>query len=95
LLAALEAHPNKHFQNTDLKDRGIDPSTVRRYFLLAHGMSFQVFTRAQRLQRSRLQLESGVDIDTVILESGYESHSGFRDAFTKAFGQTPGMFQRK
>jgi AraC family transcriptional regulator, regulatory protein of adaptative response / methylated-DNA-[protein]-cysteine methyltransferase len=78
-----------------LKSQGVDPSTVRRYFMIRHAMSFQAFTRAQRLHRSRTQLEAGLNIDTVILESGYESHSGFRDAFTKAFGKTPGMFQRK
>ena len=58
-------------------------------------MGFQAFSRAQRLQRSRAQLEAGVEIDTVILESGYESHSGFRDAFVKTFGQTPGALRRK
>jgi AraC family transcriptional regulator, regulatory protein of adaptative response / methylated-DNA-[protein]-cysteine methyltransferase len=95
LLAALEAQPNKRFQDADLKSQGVDPSTVRRYFMTRYAMSFQAFTRAQRLHRSRAQLEAGLNIDTVILESGYESHSGFRAAFTKAFGQTPGMLQRK
>ena len=95
LLALLAAQPNTRFQDADLKARGIDPSTVRRYFRLTYGMGFQAFSRAQRLQRSRAQLEAGVEIDTVILESGYESHSGFRDAFVKTFGQTPGAFRRK
>ena len=95
LLAALAAHPNNRFQDADLKAFGIDPSTVRRYFMITHGMSFQAFTRAQRLHRSRAQLEAGVNIDTVILESGYESHSGFRDAFVKAFGRTPGAAVHK
>jgi AraC family transcriptional regulator, regulatory protein of adaptative response / methylated-DNA-[protein]-cysteine methyltransferase len=95
LLAAIAAKPNKRFQDADLKAFGIDPSTVRRYFKITYGMSFQAFTRAQRLQCSRAQLEAGVNIDTVILESGYESHSGFRAAFTKAFGQTPGALVRK
>jgi AraC family transcriptional regulator of adaptative response/methylated-DNA-[protein]-cysteine methyltransferase len=29
-------------------------------------------------------------LDDVILESGFESHSGFRDAFNRTFGQAPG-----
>ena len=95
LLALLAAQPNARFLDADLKAQGIDPSTVRRYFRLTYGMGFQAFSRAQRLQRSRAQLEAGVEIDTVILESGYESHSGFRDAFVKTFGQTPGAFRRK
>ena len=95
LLALLAAQPNTRFLDADLKAQGIDPSTVRRYFRLTYGMGFQAFNRAQRLQRSRAQLEAGVKIDTVILESGYESHSGFRDAFVKTFGQTPGALRRK
>jgi AraC family transcriptional regulator of adaptative response/methylated-DNA-[protein]-cysteine methyltransferase len=35
-------------------------------------------------------LRRGGRIDDAIYDHGYESHSGFRDAFTKLFGATPG-----
>jgi AraC family transcriptional regulator, regulatory protein of adaptative response / methylated-DNA-[protein]-cysteine methyltransferase len=90
LLAEIELHPNQRIKNADLKARGIDPTTVRRYFLRAHGLSFQAFARAHRLAFAHQQIQSGTSLDAVILESGYESHSGFRDAFARAFGETPG-----
>jgi AraC family transcriptional regulator of adaptative response/methylated-DNA-[protein]-cysteine methyltransferase len=34
-------------------------------------------------------IRSGVTLDEVIGESGYESHSGFRDAFQRVFGDAP------
>jgi AraC family transcriptional regulator of adaptative response/methylated-DNA-[protein]-cysteine methyltransferase len=36
------------------------------------------------------QLRQGVDLDEVALGNGYESHSGFREAFARTFGQPPG-----
>ena len=93
LLAELKLHPNKRIKDADLKARGIDPTTVRRYFLRAHGISFQAFARANRLAFAQRQIQSGTTLDTVILESGYESHSGFRDAFARAFGETPGSLR--
>jgi AraC family transcriptional regulator of adaptative response/methylated-DNA-[protein]-cysteine methyltransferase len=36
------------------------------------------------------QIRHGADLDEVALGNGYESHSGFRDAFARTFGQSPG-----
>ena len=36
------------------------------------------------------QIRRGTNLDTVSLGNGYESHSGFRDAFARTFGQPPG-----
>jgi AraC family transcriptional regulator of adaptative response/methylated-DNA-[protein]-cysteine methyltransferase len=36
------------------------------------------------------QIRRGIDLDEVALGNGYESHSGFREAFAKTFGQSPG-----
>src|SRR5207249_8376147 len=36
------------------------------------------------------QLRSGDALDDVALGTGWESHSGFRDAFTRTFGAAPG-----
>jgi AraC family transcriptional regulator, regulatory protein of adaptative response / methylated-DNA-[protein]-cysteine methyltransferase len=93
LLAELELNPNKRIKDAELKSRGVDPTTVRRYFLRAHGMSFQAFARANRLEFAQRLIQSGTELDAVILESGYESHSGFRDAFARAFGETPGSLR--
>ena len=36
------------------------------------------------------QLRRGTGVDDVALGNGFESHSGFRDAFTRTFGRPPG-----
>jgi AraC family transcriptional regulator of adaptative response/methylated-DNA-[protein]-cysteine methyltransferase len=36
------------------------------------------------------QIRQGAVLDEVALGNGYESHSGFRDAFARTFGQSPG-----
>ncbi len=37
-----------------------------------------------------MQIRSGSPIDDAVYDNGYQSHSGFRDAFMKTFGTTPG-----
>ena len=90
LLADVEREPAARVTDADLKARGIDPTTVRRYFLRQYGMTFQAFTRARRLAGALERIREGVALDTVVFESGYDSHSGFRDAFARIFGETPG-----
>jgi AraC family transcriptional regulator of adaptative response/methylated-DNA-[protein]-cysteine methyltransferase len=89
LLADVEREPNSRLTEQDLRGRGIDPATVRRYFLRHYGMTFQAFARARRLAGAFTQIREGASVDDVVLESGYESHSGFREAFAKTFGTPP------
>jgi AraC family transcriptional regulator of adaptative response/methylated-DNA-[protein]-cysteine methyltransferase len=42
------------------------------------------------LSRAFTQIRSGQLVDDVVLGHGFESHSGFRAAFTRTFGKTPG-----
>jgi AraC family transcriptional regulator of adaptative response/methylated-DNA-[protein]-cysteine methyltransferase len=89
LLAEMERDPSSRIADGDLRRKGIDPATVRRYFLRRYGMTFQAFTRARRLSRALGQIRNGETLDAAAFESGYESHSGFRDAFARTFGDTP------
>jgi AraC family transcriptional regulator of adaptative response/methylated-DNA-[protein]-cysteine methyltransferase len=90
LIADVERDPAARITESDLKTRGVDPATVRRYFLKEFGMTFQAYTRARRLGGALKQIREGSEIDDVVFDSGYESHSGFRDAFVRTFGDTPG-----
>ncbi len=95
LLAEIERDPAARITEAGLKERGIDPATVRRYFLRRYGMTFQAFTRARRLAAALQRIREGAALDTVVFESGYDSHSGFRDAFTRTFGQPPGKLRKR
>jgi AraC family transcriptional regulator of adaptative response/methylated-DNA-[protein]-cysteine methyltransferase len=63
---------------------------VRRHFVRHYGMTFQAYARARRLSGAFRSIREGLPIDEAILTSGYESHSGFRDAFVQTLGCTPG-----
>lgn len=89
LLADIERDPAARIRDSDLKARGVDPATVRRHFRRHFGMTFQAFTRAQRLAGAFHRIRNGDTVDNAVFDSGYDSHSGFRDAFTRVFGDTP------
>ena len=90
LLEEVERDPSVRITESDLKARGVDPATVRRYFLREYGMTFQAYTRSRRLAGALQQIREGADLSSVVFDSGYDSHSGFHDAFTRTFGETPG-----
>src|SRR5262245_15024650 len=90
LLEEVERDPTRRITESDLKSRGVDPATVRRYFLREFGMTFQAYARSRRLSGALQKIREGADLSTVVFESGYDSHSGFHDAFTRTFGETPG-----
>lgn len=93
LLDDVERDPSSRITDGDLRARGIDPGTVRRYFLRRYGMTFQAFTRARRLSGILSQIREDGALDTAVFASGYESHSGFRDAFSRSFGKPPGRYR--
>jgi AraC family transcriptional regulator, regulatory protein of adaptative response / methylated-DNA-[protein]-cysteine methyltransferase len=90
LLEDVEREPASRITEGDLRRRGVDPATVRRHFLRHYGMTFQAYTRSRRLSRAFNCIRDGVALDDVIVASGYDSHSGFRDAFVQTLGCTPG-----
>jgi AraC family transcriptional regulator of adaptative response/methylated-DNA-[protein]-cysteine methyltransferase len=93
LIADVECQPAPRITDGQLRGRGIDPATARRYFLRHYGMTFQAFTRARQLAGALTQIREGASVDAAVLESGYESHSGFREAFTRTFGDTPRSYR--
>jgi AraC family transcriptional regulator of adaptative response/methylated-DNA-[protein]-cysteine methyltransferase len=93
LLADVERDPAPRLTDADLRSKGLDPGTVRRYFLRRYGMTFQAFTRARRLSRALHLIRQNGDLDEAVFESGYDSHSGFREAFARTFGDAPGRYR--
>ena len=91
LIEDVERDPAARITESDLRQRGVDPATVRRHFLRHYGMTFQAYTRSRRLSCAFRSIRAGMPLDEAILSSGYESHSGFRDAFVQTLGCTPGQ----
>jgi AraC family transcriptional regulator of adaptative response/methylated-DNA-[protein]-cysteine methyltransferase len=90
LLDAVDADPNRRFKDEDLRQLGVEPARARRYFVDHYGMTFHAYCRGRRLSGALRQLRSGATLDDVALGTGWDSHSGFRDAFTRTFGAAPG-----
>ena len=90
ILARVDKNPSLRFRDRDVRAAGVDPARIRRHFLKTYGMTFQAYCRGRRLGSSLEQIRLGKTLDDVALGNGYESHSGFRDAFVRTFGTTPG-----
>lgn len=91
LLAHVEADPVGRITEKGLQAFGVDPATVRRYFVRYYGMTFQAYTRARRLGVAFNSIRGGTSLDAAAFASGYESLSGFREAFGQSIGCTPGV----
>jgi AraC family transcriptional regulator of adaptative response/methylated-DNA-[protein]-cysteine methyltransferase len=91
LLAAVDEEPNNRWPDAVLRARGIEPARARRFFRQWFGMTFQDYSRRRRMGQALVELRRGANIDRVALGNGYESHSGFREAFGRTFGGPPGQ----
>jgi AraC family transcriptional regulator, regulatory protein of adaptative response / methylated-DNA-[protein]-cysteine methyltransferase len=85
----VEQRPSEPLRDRDLIAMGIDPSTARRQFLRYCGMSFQAYQRARRMGAALVAVRNGSNVLDTQLEHGFESPSGFREAFAKLFGVAP------
>ncbi len=73
-----------------LHEMGVDPGRARRYFRKHFGVTFQAFQRSVRLGAALKRISNGQNGTHAALDTGYESQSGFRDAFAGQFGLPPG-----
>ena len=89
LRAEVERAPGGRLTDKELAAIAIDPSTARRQFKRHYGMTFQAYHRARRMGLALTDVRRGGRVDEARNGSGFESESGFREAFTKIFGEPP------
>ncbi|HEY0873229.1 MAG TPA: trifunctional transcriptional activator/DNA repair protein Ada/methylated-DNA--[protein]-cysteine S-methyltransferase [Vicinamibacterales bacterium] len=90
LIERVRTHPDRRITDSDVRAIGIDPAQARRYFKSHYGMSFHAYQRAWRLGRAMKGLREGSDTLSTALDAGFDSESGFREAFARVFGDAPG-----
>lgn len=95
LIEAVEANPEKRWRKSDFVKLSMDESTVRRQFKKRFGMTFIKYARARRMGLAIKQIQNGDSVISAQLDSGYESSSGFRDAFAKMMGTSPTKFGKR
>jgi AraC family transcriptional regulator of adaptative response/methylated-DNA-[protein]-cysteine methyltransferase len=89
LRGAVEEADDGRVTDKDLVALGVEPSTARRQFKAYHGMTFHAYQRARRMGLALRDVKAGKPVIEVQLERGYESTSGFREAFARIFGAPP------
>jgi AraC family transcriptional regulator, regulatory protein of adaptative response / methylated-DNA-[protein]-cysteine methyltransferase len=95
LLNEITSDPGVRLRDEDLRARGLDAVQVRRTFKRRFGMTFQAYLRARRLGTAMKALHDGATTLDAGLEAGFDSDSGFRDAFARVFGDAPGRARDK
>ncbi len=89
VIALVEDSETGRVTSDDLRAAGIDPSTARRRFQDALGMSVADYGRLRGLGRAAKAIRRGDSVIDAQLEAGFESASGFRTAFARTFGTSP------
>ena len=89
LLREVERDPSRRWRDRDVRALQLEPGRVRRWFLANHGMTFQAYSRARRLASALGRIQNGVEVTEAAFASGYDSLSGFNEAFRHLLGQAP------
>jgi AraC family transcriptional regulator of adaptative response/methylated-DNA-[protein]-cysteine methyltransferase len=93
LVSAVERDPARRWRDADLRGLGVEPARVSRWFKTHHGMTFHAYSRARRLSQALRRIQGGGRVTAAAYQAGYESLSGFNDAFQKFAGHAPTALQ--
>ncbi len=89
LIEELNNNPLIKFKDWDLKQKGIEPHYLRRWFLKNHGITFHAYQRMFRINSAFKKIKDGETVTATAFDSGFESLSGFNDSFKSIFGVSP------
>lgn len=95
LVKAVEENPEKRWKEKDFEALSIDASTARRQFKKRFGMTFVEYARSRRMGIAMKEIREGHSVIDAQLSAGYESSSGFRDAFSRIMGAAPSLLNGK
>lgn len=89
LLSLVEEGPSRRWSEDDLREMGVEPATARRQFQKRFDMTFSQYARARRLGHAFKTIQGGDKVIEAQLDAGFDSGSGFREAFAREFGEAP------
>lgn len=72
-----------------LKENGLQPEKIRRWFKKHHGMTFQAYQRMLRINSAFQDLKKGKQVTDSAFDTGYNSLSGFGYTFKVLVGDSP------
>lgn len=82
-------HPKQRISDQMLRDEGISPSSVRRWFQKAYGITYHAFQRMYRINNAYIELKGGKTATDAAFGSTYDSLSGFGYTYKKLLGKSP------
>ena len=89
LIQELRTEPDLRLRDADLRNRGLEPDKVRRWFKKNHNMTFQAYQRSLKINQAFGSIRYGDSVTQTAFSQGYESISGFQDAFKRVGGVSP------
>lgn len=89
IMEEISSNPFIRLKDQDLRERGIEPDTLRRWFRKNHGITFHSFQRMQRINSAFMKIRNGEKVADVAFESGYDSLSGFAEQYKSLIGASP------
>jgi AraC family transcriptional regulator of adaptative response/methylated-DNA-[protein]-cysteine methyltransferase len=94
LCEEVERSPAKKISDSELRALGVDPSTARRQFQRYYGMTFHAYHRARRMGLALDEVRSGERVISAQVNNGFESASGFWEAFKRVFAVPASQAER-
>ncbi len=85
----IDKDKGERIKDWDLRQMGVDPNRVRRWFKKNHDMTFQAYLRTMRISDAFGRIRHGEKVIDAAYGSGYDSLSGFADTFKKTTGFSP------
>ncbi len=94
ILTDLSNNPFQKIKDYDLKQRGIEPSKIRRWFKKHHGLTFHSYQRMLRINTAYAKISEGESVTNTAFDLGFESLSGFNSSYRNILGQPASKVQK-
>lgn len=85
----IKQKPMEKVKDWHLRENGLSPERIRRWFNKNYGITFQAYQRMLRINNAFQNLQKGKKVTDSAFGSGYESLSGFGYTFKKIMGDAP------
>jgi len=88
IIVELQENIYLKIKDYDLKQKGIDPNKIRRWFKKNHHMTFHSYQRMLRINKAYNQIKGGNSVTDTAFGLGYDSLSGFNQGWKNIFGSS-------
>ncbi len=95
IINELHENPCLRIKDHDLRQRGIEPNQIRRWFKNNHHITFHTYQRMLRINTAYNNIRAGATITSSAVDSGYDSLSGFNESYRSIFGEPPTQANNK